>query len=149
MTGCAMKKILALTLALMLCLFSLTSCGKTKIRIDGKSFAFTHARAGDEVEIRACATALADKYKEARTVDYTLTAERGKLTITGEGGTYEGKYKKYKVLEDSIVYEINVGAEPGFASLSVKTHEDGTAEYVLILTVKGYFVTFGAPKAAE
>ena len=144
--GCGMKKITALVLALVLCLFSLCSCGKTKIRMEGKTFAFAHARVDSEV--RACSASLADTYKDARVMEYTLSASGGKLTVTGEGGTYTGEYKVYKLFEDSALYEINIGVEPGFASLSQKVYDDGTAEFTLILTIRGYFVTFTTERTA-
>ena len=138
------KKIIAVLMLLAICLSLLPSCGKTEIRLDGKAFEFAHARTGTKNEIRACSTALSEKYKDIRTVDYTLQADGKKLTITGEGGTYTGEYKIEKLLKESVVYTISIGEEEGHASLSEKVLENGTVEYTLILTIRGYFVTFTA-----
>jgi hypothetical protein len=138
------KKVIAVLLLLAICLSLLPSCGKSDLSIDGMEFEFLHARKGDKMLVLACASSLADKYKSAKTVDYTLTANKKVLTVTGEGGTYTGEYKVYKRFEESVLYEINIGVEPGFASISEKTLEDGTAEYTLILSVRGYSVTFVA-----
>ena len=135
-------KIIAVFMLLALCLSLLPSCGKTGIRLDGKTFEFAHARTGTKNEIRVCSTALSETYKDIRTVDYTLKADGKKLTITGEGGTYTGEYKIDKLLEESVVYKISIGEEEGHASLSAKTLADGTAQYTLILTIRGYYVTF-------
>jgi hypothetical protein len=138
------KKVIAVLLLLAICLSLLPSCGKSDLSIDGMEFEFLHARKGDKMLVLACASSLADKYKSAKTVDYTLTANKKVLTVTGEGGTYTGEYKVYKRFEESVLYEINIGVEPGFASISEKTLEDGTVEYTLILSVRGYSVTFVA-----
>jgi len=139
------KKIIAVLMLLAICLSLLPSCGKTDVRIDGKSFSFVHARVKGEV--RACSPELAETYEDARIEEYTLKAEGGNLTVTGEDGTHTGKYKIYELYDDSALYEINVGYEPGFASLSEKKNSDGTAEYTLILTIRGYYVTFTSGKA--
>lgn len=138
-----MKKITALLLLLALCFTVLCSCGE----LDGKSFDFTYAHV--KGEIRACGTSYSEKYDDVTVVDYTITASKGKLTVTGEDGTYTGEYKLQKRLKQSELYEINIGAEPGFASLSEKTLDDGTVEYTLVLTIKGYYVNFSSVKAAE
>jgi hypothetical protein len=138
------KKVIAVLLLLAICLSLLPSCGKSDLSIDGMEFEFVHARKGDKMLVLACASSLADKYKSAKTVDYTLTANKKVLTVTGEGGTHTGEYKVYKRFEESVLYEINIGVEPGFASISEKTLEDGTVEYTLILSVRGYSVTFVA-----
>ena len=141
------KKIVAVLMLLAICLTLLPSCGKADIRLDGKTFAFSHARIKSEVI--SCSHALAETYKEARTEEYTLKAEGGKLTLEGEGGVYTGEYKVNKLFDDSVLYEINIGSEPGFAALSERRYEDGTSEYTLILTIYGYSATFTAEKTAE
>ena len=138
------KKVIAVLLLLAICLSLLPSCGNSDLSIDGMEFEFLHARKGDKMLVLACASSLADKYKSAKVMDYTLTANKKVLTVTGEGGTYTGEYKVYKRFEESVLYEINIGVEPGFASISEKTLEDGTVEYTLILSVRGYSVTFVA-----
>ena len=138
------KKIIAVLMLLAICLSLLPSCGKSDLRIDGMTFEFSHVRAGDEMAVRACSSAIAEKYKGARIIDYTLKAEGKKLTVTGEGETQTGEYKLYKRFEESVVYEIIIGSEKGHASLSERTREDGTAEYTLILTIRGYNVVFVA-----
>jgi hypothetical protein len=138
------KKVIAVLLLLAICLSLLPSCGKSDLSIDGMEFEFLHARKGDKMLVLACASSLADKYKSAKTVDYTLTANKKVLTVTGEGGTYTGEYKIEKLLKESVVYTISIGEEEGHASLSEKVLENGTVEYTLILTIRGYFVTFTA-----
>ena len=135
------KKIIAVLLLLAICLSLLPSCGKSDLRIDGMEFEFAYVRAGDEMAIRACGSAYAEKYEGAQVLDYTLKVEGKKLTITGKNGTYEGEYKLSKRFEASVVYEITVGSEEGHASLSERAREDGT-EYTLILTIRGYNVIF-------
>jgi hypothetical protein len=107
-------------------------------------FEFVHARKADKILILACSSSIANKYKSAEVMDYTLTANNKVLTVTGEGSTYTGSYKVSERFEESVLYEINIGVEPGFASISEKTREDGTVEYMLILSVRGYSVTFVA-----
>ena len=138
------KKVIAVLLLLAICLSLLPSCGKSELSIDGMEFTFLHARKGDKLFVVACAGAIADKHNGAKVLDYTLTAENKTLTITGEDGTHTGSYKVSERFEESVLYEINIGAEPGFASISEKTNEDGTVEYTLILSVRGYRVTFVA-----
>jgi hypothetical protein len=140
------KKVIAVLLLLAICLSLLPSCGKSGLKIDGMEFTFLHAREGDKMSVCACAGSLAEKYKGVTVVDYALTADKKVLTVTGEGGTYTGEYKVYKRFDESVLYEINIGEEPGFASISEKTREDGTVEYTLLLTIKGYNVTFVANK---
>ena len=143
------KKVIAVLLLLAICLSLLPSCGKSDLSIDGMEFTFSHARKGDKMAISACSSALAEKYKGAKVVDYTLTTDNKVLTVTGEGGTYTGKYKVFERFEESVVYKINIGEEQGHASISAKTREDGTVEYTLILTIKGYNVTFVSDKKGE
>ena len=142
-------KIIAVFMLLAICLSLLPSCGKTNIRLDGKTFEFAHARTGTKNEIRVCSTALSETYKDIRTVDYTLKADGKKLTITGEGGTYTGEYKVDKLLDESVVYKISIGEEEGHASLSAKALENGTVKYTLIITIRGYYVTFTSYTTAE
>ncbi|MBQ9745510.1 MAG: hypothetical protein IJW21_01640 [Clostridia bacterium] len=145
-----MKKIIALVLLVSLALACLCSCGEKKRAyelLNGKTFCFEYARV--DAEVRACASALAEKYPETRNVDYTLKAEEGALTFTGEGGTYTGTYTVSEVLEKSIVYEITVGEESGHASLTEQSRADGTAEYVFIITIRGYVVTFGPERTTQ
>ncbi len=140
------KKIIAVLMLLAICLSLLPSCGKSELKVDGIEFNFAYVRAGDELTVRACSSSFADKYENAKIMDYTLSANKKVLTVTGEGGTYTGEYKVYKRYDESVLYEINIGVEPGFASLSEKTLENGTMQYTLILTIKGYYVTFIAEK---
>ena len=142
-------KIIAVFMLLAICLSLLPSCGKTNIRLDGKTFEFAHARTGTKNEIRVCSTALSETYKDIRTADYTLKADGKKLTITGEGGTYTGEYKVDKLLDESVVYKISIGEEEGHASLSAKALENGTVKYTLIITIRGYYVTFTSYTTAE
>jgi hypothetical protein len=140
------KKVIAVILLLAICLSFLPSCGKSGLSIDGMEFAFSHVRAGDEIAIRACASALADKYEGAKIIDYTIKADKGALTVTGEGETKTGSYKVFERFEESVAYEISIGTEQGHASISEKPRDDGTVEYTLILTIRGYYVTFVANK---
>lgn len=136
------KKAIAVLMLLTICLSLLPSCGKANAKMEGKTFTFVYARVGKGNEVRACASALSGEYEGVRTVDYTLHSAGGKLTVEGEGGTYTGEYKVEEVFDDSILYEINIGAEPGHASLTEETLGDGTVKYTLVLTIRGYFVTF-------
>lgn len=140
------KKVIAVLLLLAICLSLLPSCGKSGLSIDGMEFTFLNAREGDEMSICACASAVAEKYDGVKIADYTLTADKRVLTVTGEGGTYTGEYKVYERFEKSVLYEISIGEDKGHASISEKTREDGTVEYILFLTIKGYNVTFVANK---
>ena len=145
MTGCDMneiKKIVAVIMLLAICFSLLPSCSKADTKLNGKTFEFDHARVGGEY--RACSPEFAETYKDISVMEYTLKTEDGKLTITGEDITRTGEYKVYKLFDDSVLYEINVGDEPGFASLSEKKLEDGTVKYTLILTIRGYYVTFSS-----
>lgn len=139
------KKIVAVLLLLAICLSLLPSCGKSDLKIDGMTFEFAYVRAGDEMAVRACGSAYAEKYKGAGIMDYTLKAEGKKLTITGEGSTVEGEYKLFERFEESVLYEISIGSEKGHASISERVR-DGVTEYTLILTIRGYNVTFIAQK---
>jgi hypothetical protein len=138
------KKVIAVLLLLAICLSLLPSCGKSDLSIDGMEFEFVHARKADKILILACSSSIANKYKSAEVMDYTLTANNKVLTVTGEGSTYTGSYKVSERFEESVLYEISIGEETGFASISEKTLEDGTVEYMLILSVRGYSVTFVA-----
>ena len=140
------KKIVAVLLLLAICLSLLPSCGKSDLSIDGMEFEFSHARKADKMLIVACASSLAENYKSAKVMDYTLKADKKVLTITGEGATYTGEYKVYERLDESVCYEISIDGEPGYASISAKTLEDGTVEYTLILSARGYSITFVSNK---
>lgn len=145
-----MKKIIAFALILALALACLCSCGAKQEAyelLSGKMFQFAYARVN--VEVRACATALAEMYPESRNVDYTLKAEDGKLTFIGESGTHTGTYTVSEVLAESNVYEVAIGEEKGVASLTKQSYEDGTSEYVLVITIRGYVVVFGSGKFTE
>ncbi len=135
-----MKKFICCVLALAVLACALVSCGKAKFELDGQAFTFIYAQ--ESTKIVACSSANAALYEDAKVVDYTLTAEGGKLIFTGTNGTVEGEYVVYEKGKTYVVYAISVGGESGYASLTLKEHEDGAKKYSLLLTISVYTVLF-------
>ncbi|MBQ9745987.1 MAG: hypothetical protein IJW21_04125 [Clostridia bacterium] len=142
-----MKKIICCVLICAVLVLALASCGKAKFKLDGKSFTFAYAQ--ESTKIVACSSANATLYKNAEVVDYTLSADDGKLTFAGADGTVEGEYVVYETGKEYVVYEISVNGESGYASLTLKEYEDGAKEYFLLLTLSEHTVQFTSGKFTE
>ncbi len=143
-----MKKFICYILACALIVLALAACGegdggtkeKAGFTLDGKTFTFAYAQEGTKVV--ACASADASLHKDAKAVDYTLSAAGGKLTFAGADGTSEGEYVVYKTSDTYSVYKISVGGDSGYASLTVKELEGGAKEYSLLITLTEHTVQF-------
>jgi hypothetical protein len=135
-----MKKIISLVIILTLASTLFCSCGKTKERIDGKTFDFAYAQ--DSLHVLYCSSENSQKFPAAEILDYRMTAENGTLTITGKDESYTGSYTVKKVMKDYVLYNFVIDGEESIVSFGTKENPDGTVAYSIIWAVKGYTVNF-------
>ena len=135
-----MKKIISLVVVLALVSALFCSCGKTKERIDGKTFDFAYAQ--DSLHVLYCSSENSQKFPAAEVLDYTMTAENGTLTITGENESFTGSYAVKKVMKEYVLYTFVIDGEESVVSFGAKENPDGTVTYSIIWAVKGYTVNF-------
>lgn len=87
-----------------------------------------------------------DIYTEAKAMEITLTAQKGKLTIfdkTG-GNDYTGTYKLKKMEYDTVIYDVNINGNSGNAVVSCVISSSGNRYVTLILSFEEYAINFQA-----
>lgn len=109
----------------------------TAIRSDGESFAVVALAVADEA------------YPDAKTVELTLTAKSGTLTLTDvtNNKSYTGSYTVIGATADGTNYEITLEGKTGYATASTTKYSDGTQKATLPITLGEYSLYFYANNA--
>ena len=124
-----MKKFIPILLSVCLLLVSLGACGADRIEIEDYEWKMEWATLFDGTSFSRVAVSEEDPANpDAKIVDVTLKADRGKLTVTDvtNGKTYEGTYTVINRTPAGTDYEIKIGVLSGHASVAMTTYADGS-----------------------
>jgi uncharacterized protein YxeA len=135
-----MKKIISLVLVIVLLAAALCSCGKTDERIDGKTFDFSYAQ--DSLHVLYCSAENAEKFPNAKILEYTLTAADGVLTFSGSDGDKTGTYEIQDIGKNYVIYKFNIGGAESLVSFVVNEADDKGKSYTIIWAKGGYISEF-------
>ncbi len=137
-----MKKITALALILAFALIFCSSCGGEKLTVDGRVMVFSHAVNNSTGEVIACSADMENVYPGVSVIEVTLKAADGEFTFVTSGGIYTAKYSLEKTTDKTAFYSVIMGNDNGSAAIGVKSKTGDIVEYTLMLSIKGYTVSF-------
>ena len=152
-----MKKIITIILSAIL-LVCLVSCGKTDVAIEDYQWELTLIQSSIDGSIVGCGSEHYEMHKEIegiKVVDLTLTAENGSFIITDitNNTSYEGTYTVNNSKKKSMIYDIVVGEETGYATSAYTEYKDGTGTTqrtpTLIVSIGDYSLNFQYELAVE
>ncbi len=140
-----MKRIASCLLlpALLLLLFS--ACASGKPSIEDFEWHLRTAMTVKDGELTVVATDGTDSvHSEANTVDITLTAEDGRLTVTDatNGQTHEGTYRVEGRNPRGTDYKVTIDGIEGYATVAMTTYADGGEEPTLPINLGEYSLYF-------
>ena len=152
-----MKKIITIILSAIL-LVCLVGCGKTEVAIEDYQWELTLIQSNKDGSIIGCGSEHYEMHKEIeciKVVDLTLTAENSSLTITNitSNASYNGTYKVNNSKKKSMIYDIVIGEESGYATSAYTEYKDGTGTTqrtpTLIVSIGDYSLNFQYELAVE
>lgn len=136
-----MKKI---CLFLLLMMLMLSGCGKTEgPTIEQSSWQLSTAQ-NEEGALIACGVNNETCPDDTPAVDLLCTAENGVLTLenAATGRRFSGSYRLDQSKGVTVIYEITLEEQPGFAVVSTTEYEDGSSVPTLILRVSDCTMSF-------
>ena len=142
-------KIFALLFAMTMTVFSLSACND-ELKIENYEWRLSTVQSSANGRVVAySATSLfggAVAYPDAPTVEMSLVAKDGRITITDETNnkTYDGTYSLDAITPDSRNYIITVDGEQGYAGVAMTTYADGSKTPTLPITLGEYSLYFYA-----
>lgn len=145
MAGKKMKTayITAIALAAAMCAVSL--CGCVSSPLDAEWEFEVLIKGGQAV---ACAPGIAERYPEAEASDIAIELTDGRITVTADGETVEGRYENldpYRVTEEN--FAVYFGDNVCAMTISETVYDDGTTRPTLVLSGDGFAAYFYAKES--
>lgn len=115
-------------------------CGCTPSPLDGE-WEFEVLIKGGQVV--TCAPGIAERYPEAEEGDIAIELTDGRITVTADGETVEGRYENldpYRVTEENFV--VYFGTNECRMTVSETVYGDGTSRPTLVLSGDGFAAYF-------
>ncbi len=146
-----MKKIIKRTIPCFLLLTALSilfsSCGIGKVKIEDyewKMRCIMHAE--DSQVVYDAAAEESSTHPEAKSIDMTLVAKDGKITITDvtNNKTYEGTYTVSGRNPKGTDYKITIDGKAGYATVAMTMYADGKEEPTLPINLGDHSIYFYA-----
>lgn len=142
MAGKKMKTayITAIALAAAMCAVSL--CGCVSSPLDAEWEFETLIKGGQVV---ACTPEIAERYPGAEAQNIAIALSDGKITVTLDGETAEGRYENldpYRVTEEN--FAVYFGDNVCAMTISETIYDDGTSRPTLVLSGDGFAAYFYA-----
>lgn len=135
-----MKKLICLTITLILCLFSLAGCGN-KIAITEYEWQLQVAHKLNTETMESTMLAGVESWvntdESASVVDVVLVAKDGTITITDKTNnkTYSGSYKHTDTSVKEMMYEFSIGNLQGHGVTAYTEYNNGTKTPTLPITL--------------
>ena len=126
-------------------LFAFSACAVGKPSVEDFEWYLRTAMTVKDGELTVVATDGADAvHFEAKTVDITLKADNGRLTIidSTNGKTYEGTYRVEERNPRGTDYKVTVDGKEGYATVAMTTYADGGEEPTLPINLGEYSLYF-------
>ena len=128
-------------------IFALSACGAGKPKIEDYEWKMrTIMHAEDNQVIYDAVAEESTTHSQAKTIDMTLVAKDGIITITDitNSKTYEGTYKATQKTPEGTDYEITIDGKSGYATVAMTKYADGTEEPTLPISLDGFSMYFCA-----
>ena len=142
-----MKKITSILLLAITLIFALSACGIGKPKIEDYEWKMrTIMHIEDNQSVYDAAAEESSTHPEAKTIEMTLVAKVGKITITDvtNGKDYEGTYTVSGRNPEGTDYHITIDGKSGYAGVAMTTYADGSEEPTLPIGIDGYSMYFYA-----
>ena len=142
-----MKKLISILLLAVMLIFALSACGMGKPKIEDYKWKMrTIMHIEDNQSVYDAAAEEISTHPEAKTIEMTLVAKDGKITITDvtNNKTYEGTYTVSGRNPEGTDYHITIDGKSGYAGVAMTTYADGLEEPTLPINLDGYSMYFYA-----